>query len=155
MITGADIRPGVVEAAAGTLDLPPTILSLAGLPRLPAASEWEGTSLLELETERPLYLYQCAEDRARATVGMLHGSRKLISSYTQLENGELGRAFDLAVDPHELENLSDGSAPWLRELFDALRPQAEQFAQPRYEAGATQLDAEQEAALRALGYAGD
>jgi hypothetical protein len=66
---------------------------------------------------------------------------------------ELRFAFDLSVDPHELNNLA-GEA-WAQHLREEVLPLLEPLARRSFEPGAVPLGARERAGLEALGYTGD
>jgi arylsulfatase A-like enzyme len=130
-------RPRSSPALASLLDVPPTILDLAGVP-IPeglTSSEapqqppaWPGRSLVPLLTRQAEAVQESVviendEDylglRLRTLVTLTHK----ITTYTGHRGPEpYGELFDLASDPHELHNLWDSPvhAALRRELIEQL-----------------------------------
>jgi arylsulfatase len=130
-------QPGSSPALSSLLDVPPTILELAGVPipeglSSPEAPQqppaWPGRSLVPLLTGQAdkvqdSVVIENDEDylglRLRTLVTLTHK----ITTYTGHRGPEpYGELFDLANDPHELHNLWDSPAhaSLRRELIEQL-----------------------------------
>jgi len=118
-------RPASSPALASLLDVPPTILDLAGVsipegftspeaPRQPPA--WPGRSLVPLLTSQSdavqdSVVIENDEDYLGLRLRTLVTSTHKITTYTGHRGPEpYGELFDLADDPQELHNLWDSSA---------------------------------------------
>jgi len=130
-------RPASSPALASLLDVPPTILDLAGVPipegftspeapRQPPA--WPGRSLVPLltgqaNTVQDSVVIENDEDYLGLRLRTLVTSTHKITTYTGHRGPEpYGELFDLADDPQELHNLWDSSthAALRRELIEQL-----------------------------------
>ena len=106
------IEPGVVESQVRSIDLMPTLLELAGLP----AREADGESLLPLLDGREL------GDRVAVIAGTDMGALTKLAVrkppwklILHVESGE-EEAYDLELDPRELESRPQEAPPELREI---------------------------------------
>jgi hypothetical protein len=95
--------------------------------------------------------------RRRAELGtriaMIHATRKLITLGEGHDVGIIDTIYDLETDPAEQQNLVDDPPAWYRALDARLRPLARALLVPIYSAETHLLTPEQQADLRALGYA--
>ncbi|MDH5491486.1 MAG: sulfatase, partial [Myxococcales bacterium] len=139
-----------IPEAVGLVDLAPTILDALGL-EIPEAMS--GRSLL------PLLRHE-SESGPRLTVaGFMEGWRALIVGRRKLiqRTEERMMLFDLEADPQEREDLAAERPLELRTLRGLLGlalAGSEGASMPAHRAERTQIDAETEAQLRALGYVG-
>ncbi len=151
LVRGPRAAPRRTDLPATLVDLPATIADCAGVS--PDRS-WRGSSLLELDHERPVFAFQCglAEERSFALIA---GQRKLIAPSRPgpvlLE--DLRGAFDLEHDPRERTDARDQE--WARAVLDSLGPRAQQLMHPRFETIEVTRGREDEETLRRLGYLGD
>ncbi|GGE17748.1 choline-sulfatase [Aureimonas endophytica] len=105
MIAAPGLAPGLVTAPVSTLDILPTLASLAGID-LSAVAPWtDGLSLLPV-----------AEGAARGPVPMEYAAEGSEAPIVALRDGRFKYIrcdidppllFDLEADPHELRNLAD------------------------------------------------
>jgi arylsulfatase A-like enzyme len=151
LIGGGGLEPRDVSFSATSVDFPRTLAALAGVAPSPS---WQGEDLLALERDRPALLFECTI-REDATLAVVTGDRKVVASARRPASEPRNVLFvhDLASDPGERIRLADllpaalrleSMAPWLDELLVPVLP-----------AEVADLDLEQRAALRALGYAGE
>ncbi len=135
------IRPGSSSEPVRHVDIAPTILAAAGVPK---PGGWPGETLFPAApVRRPSYFesYSTALNRGWAPLsGMLEGDEK----YIDLPIPEL---YDLRKDPAEEKNLASSDPEDLRRLARQI-PAAAAFAAVRRES----LPAEEVARLRSLGY---
>jgi len=118
-------RSGSTPALASLLDVPPTILDLAGvpIPEGPTSSEapqqppaWPGRSLVALLTGQAdavqdSVVIENDEDYLGLRLRTLVTPTHKVTTYTGHRGpGPYGELFDLANDPHELHNLWDSPA---------------------------------------------
>ncbi len=95
IIQAANIPPGVDNSEVSLLDLPPTVLDMAGVA---PSAQFEG-STLRTSPHSPVEIYH---DTGKATV--LGGIKEV--DYKQQQPGNMDRArYDLNIDPDELVNL--------------------------------------------------
>ena len=113
-----------------------------------------GTSLLELDRERPLFLFQCLRNGRRSAVGIVVNGRKVMGDEETLAAGEILGAYDLALDPGEHENLFDRE-DWPAELLRSAAAGLADALEPRFAARRAALHGQQLEDLQALGYIGD
>jgi N-sulfoglucosamine sulfohydrolase len=106
------IEPGVVESQVRSIDLMPTLLELAGLP----ARESDGESLLPLADGRE------QGDRVAVIAGTDMGALTQLAVrkppwklILHVESGE-EEAYNLVLDPRELESRPHEAPPELREI---------------------------------------
>lgn len=102
-IWGPEIPKGEIEPIVSSVDLAPTIVQLAGLPRLP----WfDGISLIDVAAHPPAYL----DRTVLVELGELfdrdfwRSARSRTWEYTEWSTGET-ELYDLVNDPNELTNL--------------------------------------------------
>jgi arylsulfatase A-like enzyme/Flp pilus assembly protein TadD len=147
IIAGPSIRPAVVEAAAGQVDLAPTVLDLLGIE---TATQGDGRSLLpalrgEALPARPLY-FEALDSYLTRNWAPLTGVVADGWKYIDLPDAEL---YDLRSDPAELRNRIGTDAPRAAALGKRLSEWNPLSSAP---ASAAPLDADAVARLRALGY---
>lgn len=156
------IPPGTIARPALLLDVAPTVLGLLGLP-VPASFrgfDWspdfrgeeapaQRTMFFQAHKGAVQIAHKSSDARLKGLleVGRITGDRKEV---LDLRNGRV-HVFDLARDPRERHDLAAaGQEPskslttWLHTVRQGLRAASD--------IPATQLDAESEAHLRALGY---
>ena len=145
VLWGSGVTPGRDPRWARHVDLFPTLLAAAGVAP-PAAAERPGRSLLQPWVDQPDSYFEAmsaALNRGWAPLrGLLVGGRKFIAL-------PLPEAYDLARDPREERNLVDADRRTARAAFDKL-PAASAWPPPNR----GRIDAEEEARMLALGYAG-
>ena len=149
LILGGTVEPRRVPHAASLIDIAPTLARLGGLPPPP---DWRGTSLLELDRERTLFVFQCDAKLERSAIAILSGDKKL------LVRGDLETpvgAYDLRVDPGERRDLLADEPGWERELLERHRDELAELLRPVYAETAARVSPELRAELEAMGYAGD
>ncbi len=147
IVAGPSIRPAVVGAAAGQVDLVPTVLDLLGVQN---PAQVDGRSLLaalrgEPVADRPLYFEALDSYLARnwaPLTGVVGDGWK----YIDLPEPEL---YDLRSDPAELRNRIGSDTPRAAALGKRLSEWNPLSSAP---ASAAPLDADAVARLRALGY---
>ena len=109
MISAPNIKPGIVEAPASTIDVCPTLADLAGVSMDEVAPWTEGESLIDIanqkKTRGPVAIEYAAEASYAPMVALRKGDYKYIRC--DLDPDML---FNLADDPHELTNLVDDPA---------------------------------------------
>ncbi len=149
LLLGSGIPSQQVEWNAFLVDLPRTLAQLAGVAPEPS---WQGTSLLELAKERAVFSYSNELRRVGERMAILDGARKIMlpCSLEALEQGHVDRAFDLARDPDERNDL--GNVDWATEMARTWHDLAEQLATPRLEADGVELDQDRVQELKDLGY---
>jgi len=138
------IAPSVVDGDVAHVDIVPTILDLAGMPR---PSRLDGVSLLQpVPTDRALY-FEALDAYLTRGWAPLRGLVQAGWKYIDLPDAEL---YDLRSDRGEMRNMmgQDARADVLQKRLTAL--EAEQVQTPVPAA----LDADAEARLRSLGYVG-
>ncbi|MGZ9811896.1 choline-sulfatase [Pseudoroseicyclus sp. H15] len=122
MISGQGIPPGLIEQPVSTIDVCPTLCTLAGCSMDEVAPWTEGESLIEVakgEAERsPVAMEYAAEASYAPLVGIRDGKYKYIRCDLDPE-----LLFDLEADPHELTNLAGDPAH--AEALERLRARAD------------------------------
>jgi arylsulfatase A-like enzyme len=132
-----------------TLDVAPTLLALLDLP---APAEFQGRNLLRdpLPEDAPMFsLGAYGTERLEKDVGTQFGVRRGSLRYVVNTKDGTEELYDHASDPGETRNLAQPGRPEVPELragVAALVGERSRIAAP------PPLSAEQEAALRALGY---
>ncbi len=156
-LRGPALAPGDVSHAASLLDLPRTLSAMAGIEPNPG---WLGASLLGPGEDRPVFAHiSTAKNAQPPTMAMIDRGRKLIaiSADGPQQLGEIAAAYDLDQDPGEQQNLLQSTAAeapdWVRKLEARLRPMAQMLLRPLVAPNTRTLTAEEEEALRQLGYA--
>jgi arylsulfatase A-like enzyme len=145
---GAGIEPRAVDHPVSLIDVVPTIADLAGLEARP---DWEGSSLLSLATDRPVYLFECT-DRPGSTWGVVEEGVKWVGY--EAEPGGVHGVFDLLRDPGEKDDLSATDPGRVDALTRRHREAVERLFTPRHDAAAAELDLEALQGLEDLGYLG-
>lgn len=139
------VAPGKSQAAAGHVDIAPTILAAAGIAlpsNLPGISLLDGKAGVARRTDLSYFeAYSTAYNRGWAPLrGMLGGSLKFVDL-------PLPELYDLASDPAETRNLIASERDRARPLRAALPAESEFGAATRGSG-----TAEEVARLRSLGY---
>ena len=151
LLLGPDVPPGVVERNVSLLDFAPTLAAIAGVrpPR-----DWRGRSLLSLDAERPIHLFECLEGRS-GTWATIEGTRKVIAYEAPgaTRDGEIVGAFDLAADPGERRDLTE-TTDWPDALLRRMSTE-EHYFQPARPTDDATVDEAARAELEALGYGGE
>jgi arylsulfatase A-like enzyme len=152
-------QPGVVEQPVSTLDLVPTLLDIAGLPRddgLP------GRSLLaDQDPQRRLVGHTQQDPRAPPLHSLRLDGNKIIlrGELDQVVAPEAIGLYDLGQDPTERHDLAAERPDLLRKMQDALRDYLASYPSLGGAGGAGENAAELPTRvvedLRALGYIGD
>ena len=104
--SGSRLLPGISKALVSLLDLYPTLLNLAGVDPEPFVQRRDGRDILSILEGRKGSL-RTAIFAELATAAMIRtGSWKLMFDP---EQGGVQQLFNLARDPHEVENLAGAS----------------------------------------------
>jgi arylsulfatase A-like enzyme len=151
ILAGPGVPAGRVTEPVSQVDLPPTLLELAGLAFDPR--EFSGRSLVPLLRGASLPgpergLHAVLESPDRQTLAVRRGRWKLIHGATR----GWTRLFDLETDPDERVDVSGEQPEITRELLALLRARIDAIV-PVEEGEDSEMDAEREAELRAIGYA--
>ncbi|MEW6074401.1 MAG: sulfatase [Planctomycetota bacterium] len=148
-IRGAGLDAGRRPLGASLLDLSPTICDIAGIaPDL----RWEGSSLLSLVEDRPIYSFSCSPppDPPWANYALMEGPWKLLGRMPL--TGETfdvpDRLYDLRRDPGEQMPSVPGPV-----RFRKHETRMRALLRPQVAVEELHLTAAEKAALRALGYA--
>jgi arylsulfatase A-like enzyme len=134
-----------VEDAVGLVDIAPTVLDALGMP----FQQLDGRTLLPLLRGEP-------SGAPRVTVsGFMEGWRSVIVGRFKLIHRTHRRwmLFDLQEDPGERRDVAEARPMVVRAMRELLGLGLRGAARP-HEAQNTEIDAETEAQLRALGYVG-
>jgi arylsulfatase A-like enzyme len=150
LLRGPSLAHRDVEHAVSLVDLPRTIVDIAGLAPDP---RWLGSSLLGLDEERPVFAFDCAQ-RDKATGMLVRGTLKVVFEPTAeaLRERRIVRAFDLAADPGERADLGAGERP--RAALEALAEEATRLLVPLASPGQAALSATELQSMKAVGYMG-
>ena len=109
MISAPNIKPGLVDAPASTIDVCPTLADLAGVSLDEIAPWTEGESLIGVanneKTRGPVAIEYAAEASYAPVVALRDGDYKYVRCTLDPD-----LLFNLADDPHELHNLVDDPA---------------------------------------------
>ena len=151
IVNGHDIEPGDDRTLVSLVDIAPTLGGLAGIPREP---DWVGSSLFAIEPKRPTFAFRLEGPNADE-VTIHSGGHKLsaLPDPEALRRGEVLEAFDLGVDPGELENLRDED--WPSELAQEMADAVEFFLRAKADAGSAETDADLKRGLEDIGYTGN
>ena len=143
--------PTVRSDKASLVDLPSTLVSLAGLP-VPA--EWAGRDLAALEPEGASYAFIRTEANVR--FGVVAGSSKLfgICPVDDPGSARLRFATDLRSDAGEL-HLTENPTRGHRETWQGLRDELLHLLEPRTAGLSADLAPEDLQRMAELGYGGD
>jgi len=159
MIRAPGIKPGVVKEIVSAIDVAPTLLELAGLPR---RELHEGVSLVpqlrdpSLRTNRIVFTESGRSKRNRSWQRSARDQRfKLVYVPSTFERDHLEldewMLFDLASDPGETKNVlaehPEDAARLKAELFGWMRSES------LFQAPASNLSPEELEAIRGTGYA--
>ena len=149
-ITGPGVAARVAEHAASLVDVPPTIAEMTGLS--PSAG-WPGSSLLSLEADRPVFLFE-SRDRPLSTLAIIEGARKVVGfeDTEKLRGGEPLAAFDLDADPEEQRDVLESGQTWPARLLRRWEEEAVERMRPRVGPRPAILDPARAEQLRAMGY---
>ncbi|MFT5287318.1 MAG: arylsulfatase A-like enzyme [Planctomycetota bacterium] len=150
---GKGMQPSQVAHGVSLVDLPRSFADLAGVKPAPA---WGGSSVFELDEDRPQYAFESSvyEQSAQAVID---GDEKLIvrEDDQALLNFEVREAYDLGADSDETTNLKTSDAAWIEELAKRRYPELIQIRQrllPELKVVLTSDDLDE---LENLGYTGD
>jgi choline-sulfatase len=102
MVAAPDMAAGRIETPVSTLDVLPTLLELSGLPPSIAATWFDGESLVPVAAgaaRGPVPMEYAAEGTITPMVALREGAWKYIHC-----PADPPMLFDLANDPHELDN---------------------------------------------------
>jgi arylsulfatase A-like enzyme len=146
-LRGPGLAPRAVEGVVSLIDLPPTLVGLAGCEPPPS---WPGRSLLGALPPRPSYAFDL-KDSHREIALFAEGRKLMAEDLDALRAGEPTHAFDLGADPGE-ENDRASSMQWPGELGKALAPAIEPPLEPASGARTIELPAEVQQQLQAIGY---
>ena len=151
LIHGAGLDPRDLAFGASLIDLAPTLCELAGVPGDPG---WAGTSLLELDRERPLFAYN--QDERGSFLAIVEGEKKLLSEGAPGERParRSSEIYDLAQDPLERVNLEAEAPAWVRDLEHKCWPLWEAVDRSVLAPAAIDVPESLAAELEALGYGG-
>lgn len=143
---GGRLLPSRIATRTSTIDLPPTLLAMVGLPPAP---ELPGRNLFEpgaLEEQRTLF----AEDAAL----LLPDTGAVVEGATKWVKGKSDELFDLDADPGERSPLQ-GSLDERRRLAEILATHARRAEEHRRNPAPSRANLPPETIerLRALGYA--
>ncbi|HEX9800651.1 MAG TPA: sulfatase [Thermoanaerobaculia bacterium] len=143
-----------LDAVVDQLDVTPTLLELAGLPvpaELPGRSFAAALAGAAPPRDRPSPAW--LDRRENVLDALAHGGYKLKHVYRESRQKEPWRRllFDLGTDPGERDNLI-AARPIRHRFLVAELDRWSRIALPTIAPEAAQLDAEQRAALAALGY---
>jgi arylsulfatase len=151
LLRGPHVLPADVPWAASLVDLPRTVVALTDTD---PATGWLGTSLLNLDEDRPVFSFQARRRAELSTrLAMIQSKRKLITIGDGTTVGTIDAIYDLAVDPDELQNLINDPPGWYQSVDKRLRPLARVLLAPIYTGEPQMLTPDQREDLRALGYA--
>lgn len=152
LIRGPGITPDIRDLPVGLVDLPRTLAALAGVP---AHGAWLGENLLELDRERPAFVFQCSQVGLPDRMALVaHGRKVLLEANLEaIDADRVDFAYDLRVDPRERVDIADEA--WTMQLLDAQRGACRAMFRPLLDSEAAEVSSEVEERLRALGYLGD
>ncbi len=147
LIGGAQHEARVIERGVSLVDLPPTLLELAGAT---APGSWNGTSLLTPTKSDPVLAFLLGENKKQLVI--IDGAHKVFALPDEgpLGEGEYLRAFDLNRDPGETESAQPA---WASELCRGFLPLVRDSLDPR--ASASTITVHSRPDLRAIGYGGE
>jgi hypothetical protein len=119
----------------------------------PGPEAWGGASLLSLETERPLFSFQCSIHPGPDRSALVTSGSKVLFPVAGEELAGRGLVrYDLELDPDEATPLEGAEAA---ALLEEHRAALEEALTPRLESTDAYLGPGERAALAELGYAGD
>ena len=109
MISGAGLKPGLIETPVSTIDLAPTLCDLIGIDMAEVAPWVSGETLVPLATsgtrETPVAIEYAAEASIAPMICLVQGGWKYTTCPADPE-----QLFHLVDDPHELTNLATDPA---------------------------------------------
>ncbi|MCZ6598896.1 MAG: sulfatase [Planctomycetota bacterium] len=150
LIRGPGLEQRTAREGASLVDLPHTIAEIAGIAPDPS---WEGRSLLSLEDDAPVYLFDCAQRGTAAAAVVDHGLKLVLPATREgIEGRELLHAFDLGADPGETNELGDDGR--VGALLDRRGDRLLELLTPHSDAETVLLDPEELRRLKAAGYMG-
>lgn len=121
VLSGPDVVPGVDERVVELRDIMPTLLSLAGLP-IPGSVE--GRSVFGEPRE---ILHGEHVEHVMDVAGDVHWLTDGRWKYVWRSSDGREQLFDLAIDPHELDDQAGDLAPWRARLVERLTGRPEGF----------------------------
>ena len=150
LIRGPGLRPRTLEHPATLVDLPQTLAEMA---ETAPDRGWLGTSLLSLDRERPVFAFDCAQNRDGFGVLLDRGLKVAFpADPEEVEARTVSHAYDLRADAGERSDLAGQPRP--RTALDALADDVLELLKPRAAGGTADLDASDWRAMQDLGYAG-
>ena len=150
LVSGPGVEPGRDPAPVSLIDFAPSLAAWAGIE---APAEWVGLPFERVPADRPVYLFECYDPPNATWAKIEADGRKVIGYEHATRRGEIHRAYDLAEDPGEREDLA-GEADWPRAFLERMGREAEALLLPVRGTENAAVDAERLEELRALGYAG-
>ncbi|MFT7541222.1 MAG: arylsulfatase A-like enzyme [Gammaproteobacteria bacterium] len=149
LVLGANFMPGTDERPASLVDIPSTILDIAGLP---IPRNWRGSSLARDALARTRYAVtgNAAGTEDGGQLAALRANHKLV--FPRLEDPESFEAYDRTSDPKEQDNLSPGAPNWAAQFANEVRKRLTEITTPLIEAGTSQRSVDEERRLGDLGY---
>jgi arylsulfatase len=158
LVHGGGLAPRVEPRGATLVDLPATLVRLAGVPPAPG---WGGVALLDVQlAERPVFAFGAEEgfafgvDPAREQIALIEGAHKVLApaERARLSRGEFLHAFDMVRDPAEEHEACAPGEGWGAELCRRLAPEVERLSTALVEPAESRAGEDQTRALGALGY---
>jgi arylsulfatase A-like enzyme len=141
-----------VATPVSILDVPPTILDLAGLP---PREEFAGRSLAGMARgeggEEVLLFAEVDRSEVSKSATLRDGRYKYMRHFVQ----DWERLFDLETDPEEKRDLAASKPELLAALRERIREAYEELEKRGGEAPTRALDEDEVDRLRALGYVDD
>ncbi len=154
VFSGSGIQAGVIKEPVGLVDVLPTVATLAGVETLnfPIHGQNLSKTLFHGEPAKPRLVYS-ERNGAWSINAIRRGHEKLIR-ITDPKGNSHWRKYNLDQDPMEKNNLFSADTD---SEFQALLIQAVESADDllRERAGRVEADADNAAALKALGYTGE
>ena len=148
LVHGPGITPGEDARPVSLLDVPATILHLAGIA-VPQA--WGGRDLTADLPATTLYAVTGNADGVQGggPLAAMRGEHKLI--LPEVEHPDAHLAFDLGPDPLETQDRA-ADAPWVEPFYQDLRRDLPGLLEPLLKSSNARRSAAEEAQLQHLGY---